>query len=306
VWIAGGQQQFNYDGDRTDEQMQGFYSLEFPNYWNLRAMYIYHPAVDDDRLTRGGPVVRRNGYHASQLEISTDARGRAVFDFSVSPNWGIADSTRAISIAPGVALKPASNVFISLTPTFSWDENSAQYVTTQEDPTATSFYGSRYVFARLKSRTWSLDTRVNWTFTPNLTLQLYAQPYFSTGDYSSFREFARPRTLDKVVYGKDVGSIAYVPGAGGAAGSYTVDPDGAGPADSFSFDNPDFAYRSLIGNAVLRWEYRPGSTVYFVWTQNRSGEEYAGTFDFARDRTALFRDRPTNIFQVKANFWIGR
>jgi hypothetical protein len=306
AWIAGGQQQFNYDGDRTDLQAQAFYTVEFPNYWNLRTMYIYRPAVDDDRLTRGGPVVRHNGYQASQVEISTDARGRAVFDFSVSPNWGIADGTRGISIAPGVALKPASSVFISLTPTFSWDENSAQYVTKQEDPTATSFYGTRYVFAGLKSRTWSLDTRVNWTFTPNLTLQLYAQPYFSTGDYSSFREFARPRTLDKVVYGKDVGTIAYTPGTGGAPGTYQVDPDGAGAAAPFSFDNPDFAYRSLIGNAVLRWEYRPGSTVYFVWTQNRSGAENAGTFDFARDRTALFRDRPTNIFQVKANFWIGR
>ena len=57
---------------------------------------------------------------------------------------------------------------------------------------------------------------------------------------------------------------------------------------------------------MLRWEYRPGSTVYFVWTQNRTGNESAGTFDFARERTALFRDRPTNVFQVKVNYWIGR
>jgi hypothetical protein len=306
VWIAGGQQQFNYDGDRTDQQAQAYYGMEFLNYWNLRTFYIYRPAVDDDRLTRGGPVVRRNGYHVGQLEISTDARSRAVFDLSVSPSWGIGDSTRAISISPGVALKPASNVFISLTPSFTWDENSAQYVTLHPDPTATAFYGSRYVFAALKSRTWSLDTRVNWTSTPNLTLQLYAQPYFSTGDYSSFREFRAPRTLDKVVYGKDVGAISYTPGVNGAPGTYLVDPDDAGPAAPFSFGNPDFAYRSLIGNAVLRWEYRPGSTVYFVWTQNRSGADAAGSFDFARDRTALFRDRPTNIFQVKANFWIGR
>ena len=306
VWIAGGQQQFNYDGDRTDRQVQGFYALEFPNYWNLRTMYIYHPAVDDDRLTRGGPVVERNGYQMSQVEVSTDARGRAVFDFAVTPRWGIADGTRSVEIAPGVALKPASNVFVSLTPTFSWDEDAAQYVTKQDDPTATNFYGTRYVFAQLKSRTWSLDTRVNWTFTPNLTLQLYAQPYFSTGDYSSFREFARPRTLDKVVYGSGMGTIAYAPGTASTPGTYTVDPDGSGTAAPFSFANPDFAYRSLIGNAVLRWEYRPGSTVYFVWTQNRSGENAVGSFDFARDRSALFRDRPTNIFQVKANFWIGR
>jgi hypothetical protein len=306
VWIAGGQQQFNYDGDRTDEQAQAYYGMEFLNYWNLRSFYIYHPAVDDDRLTRGGPVVRRTGYQLGHIQVSTDARSRAVFDLSIEPGRGIASGTHSLTIAPGVALKPASNVFISLTPTFNSDEEVAQYVTTEADPTATAFYGSRYVFAYLKSTTWSLDTRVNWTFTPNLTLQLYVQPYFSTGAYSSFREFAAPRTLKKLVYGQDVGTIVRTPGTPTTSAQYTVDPDGAGPAAPFTFADPDFAYRSLIGNAVLRWEYRPGSTVYFVWTQNRSGSSAVGDFDFTRDRRALFGDRPTNIFQVKANFWIGR
>jgi hypothetical protein len=85
-----------------------------------------------------------------------------------------------------------------------------------------------------------------------------------------------------------------------------VDPDGTGPAASFTFGDPDFTFRSLIGNAVLRWEYRPGSTVFFVWTQSRSGSDPTGNFDFGAERSAIFRDRPTNIFQVKVNYWIGR
>jgi hypothetical protein len=71
-------------------------------------------------------------------------------------------------------------------------------------------------------------------------------------------------------------------------------------------DNPDFNVRSLRGTAVMRWEYRPGSTLYFVWTQVREGFDNFGTFDFSRDRSALFRDRPTNVFQVKATYWLGR
>ena len=67
------------------------------------------------------------------------------------------------------------------------DENAAQYVTTVTDPTATSFYGKRYIFSFIKTRTLSLDTRVNWTFNPNLTLQLFAQPFIASGAYSSFR-----------------------------------------------------------------------------------------------------------------------
>jgi hypothetical protein len=306
VILGGGQQQFNYDGDRTDQQAQTFAQVEFLNYWRLRTFYIYHPVVADDRLTRGGPVVMRAGYRVGMFQVSTDPRDRAVFNISVQGGPGVDSRTHQVSISPGVALKPASNVFISLTPSFNSDEDDAQYVTRQADPTATSFYGNRYVFAYLRSKTWSLYTRVNWTFTPNLTLQLYAQPYFSTGDYSSFREFAAPRTLNKVVYGKDVGSITRTAATASSAASYTVDPDGAGAALPFTFDDPNFAYRSLIGNAVIRWECRPGSTVFFVWTQNRSGTDPTGSFDFTRDRIALLRDRPTNVFQIKVNYWFGR
>jgi len=211
-------------------------------------------------------------------------------------------NTYAYTVSPGIALKPAPNVFIQLSPSIGTDENPAQYVTAITDPTATAFFGSRYVFAFVHTRTVSLDTRVNWTFTPNLTLQLYAQPFVASGAYSSFREFAAPRVIDKKVYGKDMGTISYDP----AAALYHVDPDGAGPARPFTIDNPDFTASSLRGTAVLRWEYRPGSTLYFVWTQERSGSDPVGDFDFNSARTAIFNDHPMNVFQIKATYWIGR
>ena len=306
AWLVGAQQQFNYDGDRTDAQAQAYYETMFLNYWKVRSFYIYHPTVFDDRLTRGGPVVKRNGYNFVELEVSTDARQAAVFDLSVQGGRGTDSPTHTLILQPGVALKPAGNVFISLSPSFSADENAAQYVTAVTDPTATSFYGKRYVFSFIKTRTLSLDTRVNWTFNPNLTLQLFAQPFIASGAYSSFREFAAPRTFRKVVYGQDVGTITRTPATSSTGASYTVDPDGAGPAAPFSFGDPDFTFRSLIGNAVVRWEYRPGSTVFFVWTQSRTGSDPNGNFDFGAQKSAIFRDRPTNVFQIKVNYWIGR
>jgi hypothetical protein len=306
VLLGGGQQQFNYDGDKTDLQEQVYYGTLFPNYWNLRSFYIHHPTVLDDRLTRGGPVVMRTGFNFEEVELSTDARQRAVFDFTVQLGKGIGSDTHTLILQPGIALKPAANVFISLTPSYIADENAAQYVEAVSDPTAASFYGNRYVFAFIKTHTLSLDTRVNWTFTPNLTLQLFAQPFIASGAYSSFREFAAPRTARKLVYGKDIGTIVRTPATATSGAEYTVDPDGAGPAAPFTFGDPDFTFRSLIGNAVVRWEYRPGSTVFFVWTQNRTGSDTNGDFDFTRERTAIFRDRPTNVFQVKVNYWLGR
>lgn len=300
--IAGAQQQFNYDGDRTDLDLHAFYSMQLPNYWKVRAFIIDHPSVYDDHLTRGGPVVKSAGYNLVNGEVSTDARGQAVFDLSLTGVHGIDARIHQVTFKPGVALKPAASVFISLSPTYDVSEDVAQYVTTVTDPTATAFYGHRYVFSAIRQKTLSLDTRVNWTFTPNMTLQLFAQPFIASGAYSSFREFAAPRTVKKSIYGKDMGSISYAP----STATYTIDPDGSGPAAPFTVANPDFTYRSLRGNAVLRWEYRPGSTVFFVWTQERTGTDAVGTFDFNRARTALFRDRPTNIFQIKVNYWIGR
>jgi hypothetical protein len=277
--------------------------MEFLNYWNLRSFVIYHPTVDDDRLTRGGPVVKRAGYTFGHVQVSTDPRRRAVFDVSVEGSRGIDAPTHSFTLQPGIAIKPAASIFVQLSPGFNMDEDAAQYVTTVSDPTATTFGGKRYVFAYIKTRTISFDTRVNWTLKPELTLQLFAQPYFSSGDYTSFREFAAPRTVKTLDYGRDVGTITRdAPG-----GTYTVDPDGSGgAAQPFTFDDPNFSFRSLRGTAVLRWEYRPGSALFFVWTQQRSGSDAYGDLDLRRDYSALWRDRADNVFMIKATYWLGR
>jgi hypothetical protein len=276
--------------------------MEFLNYWNLRTFVIHHPNTYDDRLTRGGPVVLGRGYTFGHFQVSTDPRRSAVFDLSLQLVRGLEEPSHGVHFNPGIALKPAASVYVQLAPYFASDEYSTQYVAAVPDPTATTFGGTRYVFAFTRTKTLSLDTRVNWTFAPDLTLQLYAQPFFASGDYRRFREFAAPRSVRTLDYGTDVGTIA----RNATTGDYTIDPDGGGPAAPFTLDNPNFSSRSLRGTAVLRWEYRPGSTVFFAWTQQRSGSSRFGDFDFNRDRAALFRDRPDNVFLIKVNYWIGR
>ena len=301
-FTVGGATQYNYENDKTETELQSFYAMQFPNYWNLRTFYIHDVPAYDDRATRGGPVVKRAGYHLVEAELSTDARAPAVFDFSLTSVKGIGDTRNQLSLSPGIALKPVANVFIQLSPNFQRTEDAAQYVEAVQDPTVTTFCGTRYVFGFVTTKVVSLDTRLNWTFTPNLTLQLFAQPFIASGDYSSFREYAAPRSISKLVYGRDIGTVTYDPGEN----SYTVDPDAGGPARPFTFANPNFTASSLRGTAVLRWEYRPGSTLFFVWTQERSGSGAMGNFDFQSARAAILADRPTNVFQVKATYWLGR
>jgi hypothetical protein len=244
--------------------------------------------------------VKRTGYNFGHFQVSTDARQRAVFDVTFEGATGIGSPTNTFYFSPGIALKPAASVFIQFSPSYDSDENAAQYVAGVRDPTASAFGGNRYVFAYIRTKTVSFDTRVNWTLKPDLTLQLYAQPFFASGQYSRFREFAAPRTLRKLEYGRDIGTLDTT------ATGYDIDPDGSGPAARFSLERPDFSYRALRGTAVLRWEYRPGSTMFFVWTQQREGSTDAGNYRFSREFSALSRDDADNVFLIKATYWIGR
>jgi hypothetical protein len=299
---TGSNQEFNWDGLRTFQDLTAYFGMELPNYWRVRTFVIHQPVVDDDRQTRGGPVTKRDGYDFAHLQVSTDPRQVAVFDLSTNFARGLHDGTRMRQWQPGIALKPMPSLYVQLAPSYNMSESATQYVTTMADPTATSFGGKRYVFAFIRTRTLSLESRVNWTFTPALTLQLYVQPFLASGDYQRFREFAAPRAIRMLDYGRDMGTIS----RNVATRTYTVDPDGTGPAAAFGFSDPNFTARSLRGTAVLRWEYRPGSTVYFAWTQQRAGSSGDGTLEFGRDQSALWRDPADNVFLVKVNYWLGR
>ncbi|MDQ6612653.1 MAG: hypothetical protein M3Y64_09490 [Gemmatimonadota bacterium] len=139
-----------------------------------------------------------------------------------------------------------------------------------------------------------------------MTLELYAQPFFASGHYAQFKEFRAPRQGQFNVYGTDIGTVATVLDSLGAIAKYTIDPDGSGPSSAFTFQNPDYTQRSLRGNAVFRWEYRPGSVLYLAWTHSRFDSDHEGTLDLSRERTALLASHPNNIFLVKASWWIPR
>lgn len=305
IWASvGTQAQRNWDGDLTDLQVPLYLQVQTPQFWSVNAFTIWKPELADDRLLRGGPVVRKPGTRFVAMNVNSDSRNRVVANLGASYSantrggWGS-------NLYLGADVRPSSSVLVSFNPSWNTSRSLLQYVTAVNDPVNAAFYGRRYVLATLRQKSLGLDTRVNVTFSPTMTLQLYAQPFLSSGAYSEFKEFNAPRQAAWSVYGRDRGTIAQVTGGGGSV-SYTVDPDGAGPAQPFTFQNPDFNFRSLRGNAVFRWEYLPGSTLYFAWTHSRSGSASVGDFDFGRDRDALFATAPDNVFLVKASWWIAR
>jgi hypothetical protein len=300
-FIVGGQQQFNFDGDLTDRQGQIYVSMQALNYWNMSAFWIYRPSLLDDRLARGGPVLKRPNSNFFSANVSSDSRKALVLSlFGDAGCNGDGSCSRDLGVT--ALMRPQSSISVSIGPSYGHSETGFQYVTTVADTTATSFYGHRYVFAGLTQNTLSMDTRVNITFTTNLTFEMFLQPLVASGDYDRYNEFAAPRERQRLVYGEDIGTATVIPGV---PNSIVIDPDGTGPAAPFTIADPSFTFRSLRGNAVLRWEYRPGSTLFFVWTRSSSSTESRGNIDFNTDASAVFRGSATNIFLVKVNYRIG-
>lgn len=296
---VGGQQQYNFGGDLNDRQTETAYWVTFPNYWGFFSFWIHRFSVFDERLTRGGPVLRKPNLNDYYVNLSSDSRKRLVLSVDLERGCK-SDSKCNLFATLGTTWRPAPNVTLNLSPSFSHGASSDQYVTVVDDATAANFFGRRYVFADLDQRSVSMNTRINVTFRPDLTLDVFAQPFISTGRYTRFKEFAAPRTNDQLVYGENMGTITQ------AGSDYTVDPDGAGPAAPFTFGDPDFNFRSLRGNAVLRWEFVPGSTLFLVWTQDRNDTESVGDLQVGRDVSALFRAKAQNIFLLKVNYWLAR
>ncbi|OGU72860.1 MAG: hypothetical protein A2V93_01815 [Ignavibacteria bacterium RBG_16_34_14] len=286
---------YDYDGNITWEGIFHFGFIRFLNYYTINWNLAYNPETINNRRTRGGPLtLNPPGYQVNAYLSSDDKKdiiigaGFFTYQTNYSYNWDFNSS---------VEVRPSSNVSISIEPYYSINNEFAQWVDSFSDETAVNTFGRRYVFAKLDQKTFGAGIRLNWTFTPELSLQLYAQPLISSADYKNFKELAAPKTYDFNIYG--TGSSTF------DESTLTADPDGNGPANPIQIENPDKSFKSLRGNVVLRWEFVPGSIVYFVWTQTRSDSEENGVFRFGRSFRRLFNTEADNIFMVKFSYWFN-
>jgi hypothetical protein len=287
-------QSYDFDGNSIWRGLFWAGEGQLLNYMRMNLVFACNPATVSKFRTRGGPLTLNHPGTEYDFEFSTDDRKNWVLElegnryFTTPEDWWQ-------GLSASLEWKPRDNVSVSAGPGVMWNREFTQWVGEFDDPTAVRTYGKRYVFGEMKQTEISANVRLNWTFTPKLSFQAYIQPLISYGLFSNFKELHRPKSYAFDVYDGD--RIIH------ANGSYEIDPDGAGPARSLTFDNPEFDYKSLRGNAVLRWEYRPGSTLYLVWTQSRWDDSYEEPFSFGRSTERLWNARADNIFMLKATYW---
>lgn len=285
--------------------------LTWLNFWQTTVNSSYFLRGNDAQQTRGGPAM---GTPKGWTVATTQRNNTAATTY-----WTVTQSIRgnefgehSYETMASVSARPAPSLQLSVAPTYL-NETAGngniftgpigrQYLATIADAAAIQTYQSRYVFGLIDRTTMSMQFRVNMTFKPDLTLDVYAEPFVATVGYRGIGELARARDRDLRMYGTDGTTITRL-----ANRNFAV-TDGV---SAFTINNPDQNNRSFRSNVVLRWEWRPGSLLFLVWQQNRAtpfptGPNVVGDRIGVGDLFSSFSEVGDNIFAVKMTLWRAR
>jgi len=270
IWMDGWRR-WNSDETTLEDAVGWGVWMGFLNYMGLGGGYTHRFRASDDRDTRGGPVIATPA--SGDYWVSAETDWRQPTSVWANLDWGSdrAGSTRR-RLGAGVAFKPVAYLEVRLGPSYSWNHADAQWIDNVDDNGDGT--PDHFVYGRLESKTLDLTTRASIILNPRLSLEAYVQPFVTAGEYDGFKELAAPDTYRFTPYGE---------------------PD----------ESPDFRRRSLRSNIVLRWEYRPGSTLFLVWSQDRSDASSDPRLRPLRNLGDSFADAGTNVLFVKASYWFS-
>ena len=270
---------WNTDGLKTNTGFNTNWHMNSTNnfWWHLGGT-INQLGSYCDNCTRGGPTIRRSPMWDYFAGVNMDDRWKVTPHLFTGGGGGDYGASRFWWIEPSVELRPTSATQMSFGFSYNKTDDDSQWFGNFTDGTGTTHYS----FAALDQDTYSLNTRMSYTMTPTLTLQIYASPFMTKGTYSNIRETSGTPRADKY-------EDRYQP--------YTPP---AGPDMGFNF-------KQLRSNTVLRWEYRPGSTMFVVWTHGRDAFfNTAGNRSLRQEYDNLFEQHPDNTFLVKVAYWLSR
>jgi len=263
------------------------FSAQLLSYWGFYGGVERGAGALNTGSLRGGPAIRGTAYTSTWGGVYSDGRKRLSGELSFHGNREGQTGATSWGSSLYLSWRPTTSATFSLSPFYSRDRSGWQFVARPQDDAGVR----HYVYGDLDQRTVGMSVRMSQTFTPTLSLQLYAQPFISAGSFTDYLQVADPRAKRF--------SDRFQPL------TPTRNDDGDFEANGVAWGDPNFDYRAFNLNAVLRWEYRLGSTMYFAWSHSRDGAVDDGTFRLWHDTNALFGYKPTNVFLVKVNWWVS-
>ncbi len=297
---------WNFDNDLISRGYNAGGYFQFRNLWSFNINSNANFDTISDRVTRGGPTYKIPGSWNFNFNVNTNRSktfAGGFGQFHRTDREGEFDHYYWFDIS----YRPTTFIQITVEPQLGLENNVDQFIKTvaydDMSTDANNTYGRRYVFSDIRQTSLSTEIRLNWTFNTKMSFQTYVRPFIASGKFSNLKEFNNPGGFGFDEYGNDKGTVTR-----NADGSVTIDPDqtseGQNPFEIESW-RLDFNRRALQGNAVFRWEYRPGSTFSLVWQQQRNDFSRNGEFNFGDSVNGLKDAQPTNIFLIKFSYWFG-
>jgi Domain of unknown function (DUF5916)/Carbohydrate family 9 binding domain-like len=288
---------WNFGGLATHATTTLDASAMFKNKWTTTGRFAFNQVVDTGAL-HGGPALRWHQYFSALLNTATDNSRRFWVGAQAERAWTIDDDSGSTNLLASLHLRPSNRLSLSGQASYETKTDSLQYAATAE-----SAGGPRFVLGRIRQDTWAFTFRANLSITPELTVQYYGSPFIGTGRYSSFK-----KATDTLATAYADRFRLYAPGEiaqDAATNRYVVSEAQGGTGAGYSFDNPDFSFRQFRSNLVVRWEYKPGSSFYAVWSQGRTDSVATWESSFSSNWDALWRARSDNVFLVKLSYWFS-
>jgi hypothetical protein len=274
-------------------RVRGTANVTWLNYWTSQIQFSRDLATTSVSLTRGGPLMARGPGYTTTISFGNRASSRT--RISGSTTFQTNDDGADVKRVTGtVSVRPGPRWQLAVQPFYDRVTEPQQYISTLSGGRPET-YGSRYVFAFIDRSTMSMEYRLGLTLRPDLNLDVYAEPFAASGHYYDYGELLAPASRERLKYGTSGTTLTM-----NADGSQVVTAGGT----SFNLRNRDFNTLSFRSNVVLRWEWRPGSTLYVVWQEDKSNSEILGTRVGINDAFRSLTAPGANIFLIKTSFWI--
>jgi hypothetical protein len=291
---------WNFGGNWIAKGIEGNVNLNFKNYWWVFTGFNTALPFLSSSMLRGGPMMKLPGEFNYRLGFNTDDRKKLVFEVFNRISTGFENSSLSYNAEVTASVKPTNYLKISISPGYSISNEELQYVSKKKYGA-----GDRYIFGTINQQTLSASLRINLNLSPDLTLQYWGQPFVATGKYTNHKFITDPLADEFKnrfsIY--DENQITY----NETDNIYEIDENRDGTVD-YNFGNRDFNVQEFLSNLVLRWEYNPGSSVYLVWSQTRSGYNPNGNMNVGEDLGNLFdseENHPNNVFLIKFSYRFG-
>ncbi len=287
------QNEWNHGWNRQSGTIGSTINLTWLNFWTSSFGVTRLFRGEDAKLTRGGPLMGIPHGWTMSASVGNSATAQTRWTGSATAGQNeLGGMTRRVN--GSFSFRPGPRWQLSVAPSYERLIDPQQYVSTLPGGRPETF-GSRYVFANIERSTFASEFRMSFTLKPDVNLDVYAEPFAASGRYYDYGELLAPSSLERISYGTSGTRLVL-----NENGDRVVTAGNS----SFTLRHRDFNVRSFQSNVVMRWEWRPGSTLFVVWQQNRDAQDTSGARVGLGDVLRSVRSPGTNIFLVKTSFWL--